>query len=100
MKSLLAVLALAAVIFPAQAEEIKEDAPKKKRPDPAKVFKKKNTNGDDHLTLEEFTKGAKDVERATKAFKRRDKDGDDKLTLEEFSAKPGPGKGKKKEGAE
>lgn len=95
-------MALAALIIPAQAEEKKDGDKPKKKGDPAKVFKKKDTDNDGFLSLAEFTAGAKDAERAGKAFKRKDKDGDDKLSLEEFKARPpkGKGKGKKKKDAE
>ncbi|MGB6219484.1 hypothetical protein [Haloferula sp.] len=98
MKSILAVLALAALIIPAQAEEGKE-APKKGG-NPAKMLKKKDTDGNGTLSLEEFVKGAPDADKATKAFKRKDKDSDGQLTLDELKAKPakGAGKGKKKDG--
>ena len=52
------------------------------------VFKKRDTNGDGSITLEEFKTGAKDPAKAEAAFKRRDKDGDGKITLEEFKAPP------------
>jgi hypothetical protein len=102
MKSALAVLAFAALIIPAQAEKKKDgDAPKGKG-DPAKVFKKKDTDNDGFLTSAEFTEGAKDPAKAAKAFKRKDKDGDEKLSLEEFKPSPpkGKGKGKKKKDTE
>lgn len=102
MKSTLAVLALAALIIPAQAEEKK--APRKGG-DPAKMLKKKDTDGNGTLSLEEFIKGAPDADKATKAFKRKDKDGNGELTLDELKSGPpakgeGKGKGKKKKDAE
>jgi Ca2+-binding EF-hand superfamily protein len=98
MKSTLAILALAALIIPAQAEEEKK-APKRGG-DPAKMLEKKDTDANGTLSLEEFIKGAKDPDKATKAFKRKDKDGNGELNLKELSKKPGPGKGKKKEDGE
>ena len=91
MKSTLAVLALAALMIPAQAEE--EAAPKKGG-DPAKMLKHKDADGNGTLSLEEFIKGAKDADKATAAFKKKDKDGNGELTLDELKAKPAPGKGK------
>lgn len=103
MKSTLAILALAALIIPAQAEEGKGGAgPKKKGGNPAKMLEKKDTDGNGTLSLEEFVKGAPDADKATKAFKRKDKDKDGQLTLDELKARPakGAGKGKKKKDAE
>ena len=60
----------------------------KKKPDPAKMFEKKDADGDGALTLDEFKKGMKDkqLEGAEKRFKRLDADGDGKVTLEEMKA--------------
>jgi len=52
-------------------------------------FKKRDTNSDGAITLEEFKVGAKDAAKAETAFKRRDKDGDGRITLEEFKVPPG-----------
>lgn len=94
--SLVIALGLAATSL-AHAEK-KPDAPKPGKPAPAKVFQKKDADGDGFLSKEEFVKGAKDADRAGKAFGRKDKDGDGKLSKEEFAAKPqGGGKKKKKE---
>lgn len=97
MKSTLAVLALAALILPAQAEE-KKEAPKGKGGDPAKMLKRKDADKNGSLSLEEFLKGAKDTDKATKMFKRKDKDKDGELSLDELKAGPPKGKGKKKGG--
>jgi len=63
------------------------DKPKGK-PDPAKVFARKDADGDGGLTLEEFKQGLKEkaLERADKRFGKLDKDGDGKLSLAEFEA--------------
>ena len=103
MKSTLAVLALAALIIPAQAEEEKK-APKRGG-DPAKMLEKKDADGNGTLSLEEFIKGAPDADKATAAFKRKDKDSNGELTLDELKSGPpakgeGKGKGKKKKDAE
>ncbi len=60
----------------------------RKKPDPAKMFEKKDADGDGALTLDEFKKGMKDkqLEGAEKRFKRLDADGDGKVTLEEMKA--------------
>jgi Ca2+-binding EF-hand superfamily protein len=60
----------------------------KKAPDPAKIFAKRDANGDGSLTLEEFKTGLKDkaLEVADKRFKRLDSNGDSKLSLDEFKA--------------
>ena len=79
----------------AQAEE-----KAKKKPDPAKMFEKKDANGDGSLTLDEFKKGMKEkqLEFAEKRFKRLDADGDGKVTLDELKAGlAGMGQKKKKE---
>jgi Ca2+-binding EF-hand superfamily protein len=67
----------------AQAEE-----KSKKKPDPAKMFEKKDADGDGALTLEEFKAGMKGkaLENAEKRFEKLDKDGDGKVTLEEMKA--------------
>jgi|TARA_Y100000385_G_scaffold48179_1_gene44696 Ca2+-binding EF-hand superfamily protein len=67
----------------AQAEE-----KAKKKPDPAKMFEKKDADGDGALTLEEFKAGMKGkaLENAEKRFEKLDKDGDGKVTLEEMKA--------------
>ena len=73
-----------------------EDKPKKK-PDPAKIFAKKDANGDGSLTLEELKSGMKGkaLENAEKRFEKMDKDGDGKVSLEEFEAAIGQQKKKK-----
>ena len=60
----------------------------KKKPDPAKMFEKKDADDDGALTLDEFKKGMKDkqLEGAEKRFKRLDADGDGKVTLDEMKA--------------
>ena len=60
----------------------------RKKPDPAKMFEKKDADGDGALTLDEFKKGMKDkqLEGAEKRFQRLDADGDGKVTLEEMKA--------------
>lgn len=58
------------------------------KPDPAKVFARKDADGDGGLTLEEFKTGLKDkaLASADKRFGRLDKDGDGKVSLAEFEA--------------
>ena len=86
--SLVALGALCASSVDASAQE-------KKKADPAKVFARKDANGDGKLSKEEFTKGAKDAAMAEKAFGAKDKDKDGSLSKEEFAA--APAKKKKKE---
>lgn len=59
-----------------------------KRPDPAKIFQKRDADGDGSLSLEEFKTGMpeKAVARADVRFKKLDTSGDGKLSLEEFKA--------------
>ena len=94
MKSTLALLALAALVIPVQAEEGKK-GPKKGR-DPAKMIEKKDTDGNGSLSLEEFIEGMPNTERATAIFKRLDADSNGELTVEELKARGGKGKGKGK----
>lgn len=86
--SLLTLAVFAGFTVDASAQE-------KKKADPAKVFAKKDANGDGKLSKEEFTKGAKDAAMAEKAFGTKDKDKDGSLSKEEFAA--APAKKKKKE---
>jgi|LakMenEpi03Aug12_release.lakeMendotaPanAssembly.Ray.scaffolds.fasta_scaffold2992355_1 hypothetical protein len=75
------VAALATVALPATAQD-------KKAPDPEKTFKRKDTNGDGFLSLDEFKAKLKDkaLENADKRFGRLDSNGDKKVSLEEFKA--------------
>lgn len=60
----------------------------KKARNPAKVFQKRDANGDGSLSLEEFKAGMpeKALARADARFKKLDANGDGKLSLEEFKA--------------
>jgi Ca2+-binding EF-hand superfamily protein len=73
-----------------------EEKPKKK-PDPAKIFAKKDANGDGSITLEEMKSGmkGKQLENVEKRFEKIDKDGNGKVSLEEFEAAIGQQKKKK-----
>jgi len=91
-KWLCGLLAVALVggitLAPVAAKPKKEDG---KKPDLKEVFKKKDKDGDDKLSEEEFVGKRKDEEakaKAKKQFARKDKDGDGFLTLEEFTAPP------------
>ena len=70
----------------------------KKKPDPAKMFEKKDANGDGFLTLDELKNGmkGKQLENAEKRFKKLDADGDGKVSLEELKAGLNAGGQKKK----
>jgi Ca2+-binding EF-hand superfamily protein len=90
MKTTLTLLLLAGLALPICSAKDKgaADPAKKKAPDATKVFAKKDSDGNGSLSLEEFTKGAKDADKATKAFTKKDKDGDKQLSPAEFAAKP------------
>lgn len=87
----LSTLLLGSVAF---AQDATPAASPKKKASTEDRFKKYDKDKDGSITLEEFTKGAKDPEKATAAFKKKDKDSDGKLTLEEFA----PAKKAAKEG--
>ena len=79
----------------AQAEE-----KAKKKPDPAKMFEKKDANGDGSLTLDEFKKGMKEkqVDFGEERFMRLDGDGDGNVWLDVLKGgRGGMGEKKKKE---
>ena len=81
----------------AAAGTAKPADPAKPKPDPEKVFKKLDTDGDGSISLEEFKaspRGQKDPAKAEEFFKKKDKDGDGKLSLEEFKAEGGKKKAK------
>jgi Ca2+-binding EF-hand superfamily protein len=89
------VIALGLAAAPVAFAKKNADAPKDGKPDTAKAFTKKDTNGDGFLSKDEFTQGAKDAEKAGKAFDKKDKDGDGKLSPEEFGPQKKAGEGKK-----
>jgi hypothetical protein len=90
----IAIIAMGfALVMPLHAEENAAKDNAKKKPNPEKVFKKKDKDGDGFLSKDEFTAGAKDAAKAETAFGKKDKDGDGKLSKKEFA---GGGKAKKK----
>ena len=60
----------------------------KKPADPEKVFKRKDSNGDGSLSLDEFKAGMKPevADKADKRFRKIDSNGDGKLSFDEFKA--------------
>lgn len=63
-------------------------AEKEKKPrDPAKIFSRRDADGDGKLTFDEFKAGMKEaaLDKAEQRFKRIDADGDGSVTLEEFT---------------
>ena len=80
-----------ALAMPLQAEDAK-DKKASKKPNPEKIFTKKDKNEDGFLSKEEFTAGAKDATKADAAFSKKDKDSDGKISKEEFLAAPDKGK--------
>jgi hypothetical protein len=74
--------------------------PRKGRPDPEKIFKKLDADGNGSVSLEEFKAGPRAQEHPEKAdeiFKKIDKDDNGELSLEEFKShrpphRRGPGK--------
>lgn len=90
MKTTVALLLFATLTTFSFAGPKKDGADKaKKKPDPEKVFAKKDADADGKLSKDEFLKGAKDATRAEKAFGHKDKDKDGFLSKEEFKAQPG-----------
>ena len=75
MKSFITTFAALAVAtsFSLAADEKKPAAGEKPKADPAAVFKKKDTNGDGSLSLDEYKAGAKDAAKAEESFKKKDK---------------------------
>ena len=90
MKALITTLLISALALPVFADDAKDadkKKPKKPRPTPEVIFKRKDTNGDGALSKEEFVAKMKDAEKAGKSFDKKDKNGDGKLTLDEFKPK-------------
>jgi hypothetical protein len=62
----------------------KEGKPAKPALDRSAIFKKKDTDHDGKMTLEEFLKNFPDQEEGKKRFSKFDRNGDGVLTEEEF----------------
>lgn len=63
-------------------------AEKEKKPrDPAKIFSRRDADGDGKVTLEEFKAGMKEpaLAKAEQRFKKIDADGNGTVSLEEFT---------------
>ena len=60
----------------------------RKTPDPAKVFSRKDANGDGKITADEFKAGMREEQAAKsgKRFAKLDRNGDGTLSREEFTA--------------
>jgi Ca2+-binding EF-hand superfamily protein len=81
------LMAAVACLMIVPAAVIAEDA--KPKMDPAKLFKKRDANGDGALSEDEFLAAAKEdkqKETMKKRFSKIDSNGDGKLSLEEFTA--------------
>lgn len=105
MKTYIQVLGALALATSLSYGEEAPAKPEKKAPNPEKMFKKLDTDGNGSISLEEFKaspRGQKDPAKAEEHFKKLDADSKDGVSLEEFKAgqhAPGKGKGKKKDGA-
>lgn len=89
---ILGVLALAGSISLAEGDR-KGD---RKRPNPADIIKKLDTDGSGSISKSEFMAGEraqKDPERAAKAFAHMDDDGDGELTTKDFAQRRRGGEG-------
>ena len=83
------IVAFTAVcLLPGIALAAKEKKAAGKQPNPAKVFSKKDADGDGKLSLDEFKSGMPEraLTKADARFKKLDTNGDDSLSLEEFEA--------------
>lgn len=78
----------AVCLLPGLAFAQKGEKGQGKRPDPAKVFSRKDADGDGKLSLDEFKAGMpeKALAKADNRFKKLDTNGDGSLSLEEFEA--------------
>ena len=92
MKKLLALMVGLSIAFGGSAAFAK----KPKSTSPNELFKKLDSNGDDKLSLLEFSSPEKDATKAAEKFKKLDKDSNGFLDLEEFKAGAEPKKEKKK----
>ena len=66
----------------------------RKRPNPAEIMKKLDTNGDGNISKEEFLAGERakeNPERAGQHFDKLDANGDGNISRDEFAKRPNPG---------
>ena len=85
----IAILALAGSVSFAEGDRKPQERDgQRKRPNPAEIIKKLDTNGDGSVSKAEFLAGEraqKDPERAAKAFAHMDSDGDGQLKTSDFA---------------
>lgn len=102
MKHIILLAISLALALPLHAGNKHAGAKEKAKPNLARVFKKRDKDGDGFLSKEEFLAGRKQAAKAEKAFNRRDKDSDGKLSRTEFTGKKhkaAKNKAAKKQGA-
>ena len=87
MKHIILLAISLALALPLHAGNKHAGAKEKAKPNLARVFKKRDKDGDGFLSKEEFLAGRKHAAKAEKAFTRRDKDSDGKLSRTEFTGK-------------
>jgi EF hand len=92
MKHIVIIAMGLALAMPLHANNAVANAGAKKA-NPARIFKKKDKDGDGFLTKAEFIAGAKNATKAETVFAKKDKNSDGKLSKEEFA---GGGKGREK----
>jgi len=99
MKYSILLALILALALPLHAGNKKAAGQAKSKPNPEKIFNRKDKDHDGFLTKEEFLAGAKNPAKAGNRFIKLDTNSDGKLSLAEFKAgktgKAKKGKGKK-----